>query len=351
MHSAGGTPPQPAAQQHGPQPVKNNHVQLSINSASPQALGSVTADLHGSRLLALASCSTNSDKGASGRSGLRAPLDYAPTYSERASMPYRNVFSRKDLTNEREQYIEGFMEGIVSAVVPDNFPVDIKTHGTLLHCPALNTVHGGVAGFHPDRLPDAPVLYANALALALSLSNVLLAPFAAVRIALQQHQQREPARVIINPTPEQMQQASAQLLYIGTEHGPLSVVYDTARPAHGKALLELLSADALCDMLDIAHKSTCEGIKAQQEIVAASGYKRHEWPQLAPSSGAVRVLQEIMESDYDAFLRSEPCSRAEQELQLAALLVGPCLVRSCFGCAALEERQHTATTMVTCNKA
>jgi hypothetical protein len=307
-----------AAAPQGDARVAAKHtVQLHTNSASSQALGSVTAELHGSRLLAVATCRASNERGFLAGSPLRATIASAPTYSERAAMPYRNPFLRKDLTNEREQYVEGLMESVLQGVLPANLPVDINAHGSLLQCASLNTARGGPAGFDPKALPDAPLLYANALSLALAMCNIVEAPFAAARV-VRQHTSR---KLIVNPMPTELLTASAQLLYIGTRRGPLTVMYDTARPQSGGPRQHIPPAELVDEMLDTAHASALEALGVQEEALARMDLSERKWPHLTPSPGTIRVLQDLAGDEIDTFLRSGPCSRAEQVLGISALEV------------------------------
>ena len=237
-------------------------------------------------------------------------------------MPYRSSYLRKELPNEREGYIEAFFESFMAAVLPANLPVDINAHGSMLHSPGLNDAFGGHSGWNPAALPDAVVLYANALSLALALSNVSSSLFAAVRVA-QLPAAQSPT---VNPPAADLRMATSQLLYVGTRHGPLVVVYDGARSRRGPSSQALQSAPGVSSMLDMAHQAVLEQVEEQDAQLQGVDLSAREWPQLVPSHGSVRVLQELAGAAVDTFLRSGPRSRADQLLELSKVEVSPRLI-------------------------
>jgi hypothetical protein len=297
-----------------------HRVRLAQSKLSPEALGCATAELHGSRLMAFVKC-RNSNQGAHVGRHLRMMDRCAPTYSERATMPYRNIFHHKVHANERETYIGAFMEGSLLGVLQENLATDVTAHGSLLQCARLNSTFPGRVGFDPTALADGVVLYANALSLALRMSNVTSGSlFAAVRVM----RHRGSAKLVVNPSASDLRHATSQLLYIGTRAGPLSVVYDLSPLPDAHTQQDSQSKQPVYEMLDAAHTSALESIAEQEMIVAKSKCACQEWPTLTPSLGALRVMQEMAAPAVDAFLHGQRYGRAQQCLIASSLEVRFC---------------------------
>ena len=104
---------------------------------------------------------------------LRAELPCAPTYSERLLHPSRLTHSRKDPPNDRETYLAALAEDVLSLSLPSSLPVHITAHGTLTAASGCNS-RSSVVGQTPVHLPDAPVMYINALGAAMAAADLPL---------------------------------------------------------------------------------------------------------------------------------------------------------------------------------
>ena len=302
--------------------VRGHQVQLSSHPLAPHALlGSAYASLHGAHLAASVTCSSSNERAGYIGTMLKPMDPCAPTYTERSSMPYRNSYLRKDPPNERENYIGGFLQTLLASVLPANQPVEVMAHGSLLRCADLNSVKNGAAAFNPHMLPDGLLLYLNAVSIALKQSNILPGdPFAAARVMVAAGSEE----TIVNPCPAELTRASRQLLYVGNRSGPLAVVFDTLADSRLQSSRSAAAANSVGAMLDAAHQHVLDTCAAQERVLLDRPATAAEWPQLEPSRGAVRVLQEMAAPTIDAILTDGSCTRAEQLVALSRAQVRRC---------------------------
>lgn len=306
--------------------LRNTRVRVRRSLVSAQALGAATAELHGACVLAVASAQPNTGRLPTTGAPLR-PADWLnPSYTERLVMPYRHNHVRREFPNEREVAVEGLYERVLRALLPTNFPVEITMQGSLVRASGLNSRFGGAGGFNAARLPDAPVLYGNALSYALAQANIISAPFAAVRVAARASTRRgaqvQPGELVLNPSCADMHLCAPQMLYIGTAEGPLHVAYDTLAGAGGVPVSHKASRDMAPRMLEVAHAAVRESIEQQHvDLAAHAGRAAPQWPSLQPSPGAINVLTEMCGKQIDALLSSGPAGRAEQSLHASQLEV------------------------------
>ena len=327
----------PALQVHHSTPVR-----IARSHVAPQALGAATSELHGSCVLAVATAQPNTGRMMTPGLPLRPNDTLIPSYTERAVMPYRHIHSRRDNTNEREFFVEGIYERVLRALLPANFPVDIAMQGSLVRCHAMNGGVSGTTGFNVRRLPDAPVLFGNALSCALTASNLIREPFAAVRVACRPGRQGRfagaaaPADIVVNPSPDELHHAAPQMLYIGTATKPLHVAYDTIAGLSSPASACASGPEVVSQMLEVAQAAACESIAEQHDVRSqdADGIVP-DWPSLLPSAGSVRVLSELCGRQIDTALSRGPISRAEQSLQMSQLEVQHLLTMMCHDCLSL----------------
>ena len=97
----------------------------------------------------------------------------APTYSERLLHPCRAPHSRKDLPSDRETYLSALAEDVLSLSLPRHLPIHITAHGTLTEARGYN-YRGLFRQHNTAQMPDVPVMYLNALGVAMAAADLPL---------------------------------------------------------------------------------------------------------------------------------------------------------------------------------
>eukprot|EP00892_Ulva_mutabilis_P001017 jgi/Ulvmu1/10916/UM007_0094.1 len=281
---------------------------------------------------------------------LRAELPCAPTFSERAATPHRNFGLRKDPPTDREAVLCALAEEVLSCALPRELPLQIVAHGALAPYAPLA---GRSAALRPARghIPDSALLFLNSLGLALAAAELPLrgGMLAAVRVM----KRGEAGRVLVNPSPTDLRDASAQLLYVACPQGPLAVLYDTVGSMNGRTrtrpfappmattadMLEAADAAALRQMdgqsqelerWQVAKRTAGEGAEAfllrLEDAGAALGDAGTQhgtaalaapWPSLQPSPAAQQTAAHIAQPLVEALLSQSHSARSTQLLGLA----------------------------------
>jgi hypothetical protein len=298
----------------------NNPRLTFVPGLLPDALGAVLAESPSADLLTTVTCHRSNERGVHAGTPLR-PLDrFSPTYSERSVLPYRKQFSRRDTISEREAYIGAFFESVLEGIIPNNLPLDIVAHGSLLSCPNYWTLGGEVTPWPADCIPDSIILYGNALSLALASCNVTEGRlFACARVVFD--------KGFISVNKSGTETAQAQMLVVCTDQGPHVIQYDTCahvnKEAENPSVEYTPSLHEVEKMLYRGIQAATQAVKAQAKLLkkAAPPWSGEKWPSLLPSPRALDVLEDMAAAQVAKLLSSADLSRAQQLLELSKLEV------------------------------
>jgi hypothetical protein len=216
-------------------------------------------------------------------------------------------------------YIGALFESILEGIKPENLPLDIVAHGSLLYSERFQTSHltGAVKPWPPTHTPDSVVLYGNALSVALASANVTEEHlFACVRVTLSK------GLILINPPPGES--AQAQMLLVCTERGPHFVQYDTCSDARTIASQHYIPSLRVIErMLNEGVKAATQALEAQEKLLeqAELPWSSEKWPSLLPSSRAMDVLEDLASEQMAKLLNTTDLPRAQQLLTLSKIEV------------------------------
>lgn len=131
-------------------------------------------------------------------------------------------------------------------------------------------------------------------------------------------------QIVVNPSGDERRDASAELVYIASERGPVAVLYDAAAGAHARTRSNAPSGDTLAGMLRIADEVASQQIELQRSMLAGAGGRDSSmrdgapwWLDLEPSRAAMDRVRAVGATAMDNALDALPASRGGQIEHLA----------------------------------